>query len=143
MEEALDLVSLAAMIVSAYVGKNTIAVADLPGLLREVHGTLLSVTRTGGASPNSATPAVSVRKSVAHDHVVCLICGKVFKSLKRHLGSSHELTPDAYRARFNLPAGHPIVAPQYAAARSKLALEMGLGRKSARTRGAKRGLSRT
>ncbi|MGO9769599.1 MAG: MucR family transcriptional regulator [Roseiarcus sp.] len=130
--EPLDVVELAAEIVSAFVAHNSLPVAELPNLLSTVHGALAKIadgsTATKTPEPETRAPAVSVRKSVTPDHIICLEDGKKFKSLKRHLGSLG-MTPDQYRAKWNLPGDYPMVAPNYAAARSALAKGMGLGQK--------------
>jgi len=123
---------LTADIVSAFVSNNPIAADQLSELIRTVHGALGSVS--GGAVEaelEALEPAVSIKKSLKKDHLVCLDCGKSFKSIKRHLGTSHDLTPDAYREKWGLKPDYPMVAPAYAEARSKIANEIGLGRKSA------------
>jgi predicted transcriptional regulator len=125
---------LSAEIVAAYVGRHQLDRSQLPELIASVMGGL---ARAGGARADSAVPdekplvpAVQVRKSVTDDFIVCLEDGKKFKSLKRHLTTKYGLTPEEYRAKWKLPADYPMVAPNYAAARSRLALEMGLGRKA-------------
>jgi predicted transcriptional regulator len=128
--EPSDFVGLAAEIVSTYVAHNSLPVAELPNLLNSVHGALTKIA-SGAVTPTAKepevlTPAVSVRKSITPDHLVCLDDGKKFKSLKRHLGSLG-MTPDEYRVKWNLPADYPMVAPNYAAARSALAKQIGLG----------------
>lgn len=127
-----DLINLTADIVSAYVSNNPVPVAELPSLIGQVHSALKS--RMDGALEDKVeplTPAVSIRKSVTPDYLICLEDGKKFKSLKRHLSTSYGVTPDEYRAKWGLPADYPMVAPNYAAARSALARSMGLGRKRA------------
>jgi MucR family transcriptional regulator, transcriptional regulator of exopolysaccharide biosynthesis len=127
-DEKTELVELTAGIVSAYVGKNSVTVADLPSLIQEVHDALSRVTTRGGVPDREEfKPAVSVKKSVTPDYIVCLEDGKKFKSLKRHLRTHYKLSPDEYRAKWNLPHDYPMVAPNYAAARSQLAKKMGLG----------------
>lgn len=126
----IELVELTADLVSAYVSNNPVPVADLPGLVAQVHASLKSLQAEGSQpEPEKLTPAVSVKRSVTPDYIVCLEDGKKFKSLKRHLTTHHGMTPDEYRAKWNLPADYPMVAPAYAAARSQLAKDMGLGRK--------------
>lgn len=126
----IELVELTADLVSAYVSNNPVPVADLPGLVAQVHASLKSLQAgSPQQEPEKLTPAVSIRKSVTPDYIVCLEDGKKFKSLKRHLSTHHGMTPDEYRAKWNLPADYPMVAPAYAAARSQLAKNMGLGRK--------------
>lgn len=133
------LVGLAADIVSAYVSNNHATPADLVDLIASVHASLTTL----GAEPEAPQaapliPAVPIRKSVTPDAIICLEDGKPFKSLKRHLRSSYDLTPDQYRAKWGLPADYPMVAPAYAAARSALAKSMGLGRKATAVPPAKR-----
>ena len=123
---------LTADVVSAYVSNNPVPMSELSNLIAEVHRALGSTEGGTGAAPAPAErpkPAVPVKKSVTPDYIVCLEDGKQFKSLKRHLSSKYDMTPEEYRARWNLPPDYPMVAPNYAAARSKLAREMGLGRK--------------
>jgi predicted transcriptional regulator len=133
-----SLVVLTADIVSAYVSKNSVAVADLPSLLSSIHQSL-ALAAKGQEPPAPLNPAVSVKKSVQSDHIVCLEDGKRFKSLKRHLGTHHGMTPDEYRQKWNLPSDYPMVAPAYSEARSSLAKEMGLGRKPKEAAASKRG----
>lgn len=128
------MVELAAAIVSAYVSNNPVSQSDLPKLIQDVYQTLVSVS--GGSpealEPVELKPAVSVRKSVHPDHIVCLEDGKKFKSIKRHLRTHHDLSPEQYREKWNLPNDYPMVAPNYAEARSTLAKKIGLGQKRAR-----------
>lgn len=128
-----DLVDLAAEIVSAYVSNNTVPVSELPSLIAEVHRAL-SNTRTGRhePEPEPLKPAVNPKKSVFPDYIVCLEDGKKFKSLKRHLRTHYDLSPEEYREKWALPADYPMVAPNYAAARSALAKKMGLGQQRRR-----------
>jgi predicted transcriptional regulator len=124
-----QLVSIAADIVSAYVSNNPVPSSDLPTLIGSIHKSLSALAM--GEEPASAEPlkpAVSVKKSVQDDYLICLDDGKKFKSLKRHIGVLG-MTPDEYRAKWSLPADYPMVAPAYAAARSSLAKKFGLGRK--------------
>jgi predicted transcriptional regulator len=125
-----SLIELTADVVSAYVSNNPVPAAELPGLIGQVHATLERV-RGGPAepAPEPSKPAVSIRKSVTDDYIICLEDGKKFKSLKRHLATHYNLTPDEYRDRWGLDPNYPMVAPSYAAARSALAKTMGLGRK--------------
>ncbi len=120
---------LATDIVSGYVMKNPINSDDLPNLIQAVHRTLLDLARMEGAKALNQTPAVPTEKSVTKDYIICLEDGKKLKMLKRHLRSKFGLTPDQYRAKWNLPPGYPMVAPGYADQRSKLAKQIGLGRK--------------
>ena len=134
MENRPTLIELASQIVAAYVGRNTVEQADLPKLITEVHKALEQVAG-GGARKDDGhepRPAISARKSVTPDYLVCLEDGKKFKSLKRHLRTHFNLTPEQYREKWNLPADYPMVAPNYANSRSKLAKNMGLGQRKAR-----------
>ena len=128
-ETAAAKVGMAADIVSAYVGHNTVSVTEIPALIAEVHAALTGLS--SGAAPEAPPqePAVSPRSSVKPDSIACIECGKRFKSLKRHLMSHHDLTPDEYKAKWNLKHDYPIVAPDYAKARSNLAKKIGLGQK--------------
>lgn len=128
-----DLIDLAADIVSAYVSNNTVPTSDLPGLIAEVHRAL-SNTQQGlnEPEPEPLKPAVNPKKSVFPDYIVCLEDGKKFKSLKRHLRTHYDLSPEEYREKWSLPADYPMVAPNYAAARSALAKKMGLGQQRRR-----------
>ena len=127
-------IDLAADIVSAYVSKNSIPAADLPALINEVHAALLQVA--GGTGPAAAVeppkPAVPIRKSIADDYIVCLEDGRKFKSLKRHLRTQYDLSPEQYREKWGLAPDYPMVAPSYAKARSNLAKQMGLGQQRRR-----------
>jgi predicted transcriptional regulator len=128
-------IDLAADIVAAYVSKNSVPQADLPGLIESVHSALRKTAQGSAEAPDEElTPAVSVRKSITPDYIICLEDGKRFKSLKRHLRTKYNLTPEEYRARWKLPSDYPMVAPNYAQARSALAKTMGLGRKQPATR---------
>lgn len=132
MDDSIDLVVLSADVVSAYVSNNSVAVSDLPSLIQSVHGALSNAgsPRTEEPQPE-LKPAVSIKKSVTPDYLISLEDGKKYKSLKRHLSSKYDMTPDQYRAKWGLPSDYPMVAPNYAAARSDLAKKMGLGRKAA------------
>jgi len=117
-----------ASIVSAYLAKNTVLADEIPALIGRVHAALTRVsTGAGDASGEAPKPAVPVKKSITPEHIVCLEDGKKFKSLKRHLRTQYNMTPEQYREKWNLPHDYPMVAPNYAAARSKLAKQMGLG----------------
>ncbi|MER8929467.1 MucR family transcriptional regulator [Mesorhizobium sp. M0220] len=125
-----NLIELTADVVSAYVSNNPIPVGDLPALIAQVHAALKGTAgRVSAEEPGVLKPAVPIRKSVTPDYIISLEDGKKFKSLKRHLSTHYGLTPDGYRAKWGLPADYPMVAPNYAAARSALAKTMGLGRK--------------
>jgi len=115
-------------IVSAYVAHNPVPVADLPKLIERVHSVLQEIDSTGTVEEKpDLKPAVSIRKSVTDDHIVCLEDGKKFKSLKRHLRTRYDMSPEQYREKWSLPADYPMVAPNYARQRSDLARKMGLG----------------
>jgi predicted transcriptional regulator len=127
-----DLIELSAEIVSAYVSHNALSPTDLARLIVEVHGTLKGLHSNETPEPaEELKPAVPVRKSVAPDYIVCLEDGKKFKSLKRHLRTHYNLSPEEYREKWGLPADYPMVAPNYSATRSRLAKDNGLGRKVA------------
>ncbi|MGX5832041.1 MucR family transcriptional regulator [Mesorhizobium sp. 43Arga] len=124
------LIELTADVVSAYVSNNPVPVGELPALIGQVHAALRSTAGgVASAKPEALNPAVPIKKSVTPDFIICLEDGKKFKSLKRHLSTDYGLSPDEYRAKWGLPADYPMVAPNYAAARSALAKAMGLGRK--------------
>jgi predicted transcriptional regulator len=121
-------IELCADIVSAYVSNNSVPAADLPVLLNSVYAALTKTAQGQQEEPKAElVPAISVRKSVTPDYIICLEDGKKFKSLKRHLRSTYDMTPEQYRAKWSLPADYPMVAPNYAKARSELAKTMGLG----------------
>ncbi len=130
MEAKTELVDITAEIVAAYVSNNAVVGTDLPGLIAEVHKALSSAA-SGATQPEEQPlkPAVSIRKSITPDYLICLEDGKKFKSLKRHLRTHYNLTPEDYREKWGLPRDYPMVAPNYAAARSSLAKKMGLGQK--------------
>ena len=138
-EHAENFTELAAHIVSAYVANNSVPAADLPDLIATVHQAVsgLSQTKTPAAKPQ--VPAVNPKRSVYPDYLISLEDGKRFKSLKRHLMTHYGMSPEEYRSKWNLPADYPMVAPNYAAARSELAKKMGLGRKRAAMAKPKRG----
>jgi predicted transcriptional regulator len=120
---------LTASIVSAYVSKNSVPAAGLPDLVASVHASLTKLAAAPEPAPAPAIPAVPIKKSVTPDYLISLEDGRKFKSLKRHLSAHYGMTPDEYRAKWNLPSDYPMVAPNYAATRSALAKTMGLGRK--------------
>jgi predicted transcriptional regulator len=124
-----QIITLTADIVSAHVANNDVAVNQLAGLIREVHRMLATVEQVP-VDPIKAEPAVAVKKSVFADHILCLDCGQGFKMLKRHLSTDHQMTPEQYRAKWDLPPTYPMVAAEYAATRSKLAKDAGLGRRA-------------
>jgi predicted transcriptional regulator len=139
MEENGQLLEMTADIVSAYVGNNTVQVSEVPGLISSIHAALTQVsTGTVEPEPEIKEPAVAVRKSITPDFLICLEDGRKFKSLKRHLRTKYNQSPEEYRAKWGLPKDYPMVAPNYAKARSDLAKQMGLGqggRKPARAAG--------
>ncbi|MDB5572025.1 MAG: transcriptional regulator, MucR family [Hyphomicrobiales bacterium] len=127
-------IELAADIVSAYVSNNSVPASDLGALINDVHSALLRVTNVPVvAVAEPLKPAVSARRSVHDDYIICLEDGKKFKSLKRHLRTQYNMTPEQYREKWGLAADYPMVAPNYAKARSQLAKQMGLGQKRRRT----------
>ena len=124
---------LTASIVSADVKRNAVPSAELPALIEQVHTALVRVSSGHGeALGNALRPAIPVKKSIASDYIICLEDGQRFKSLKRHLHTHHNLTPEQYREKWGLSHDYPMVAPNYAAARSRLAKQMGLGRQRPR-----------
>ncbi len=125
-----DLVELTADIVSAYVSNNAVVSADLPDLIDQTFNALKqSAAKEFQPLKVELNPAVPIKKSVTPDHIICLEDGKQFKSLKRHIRTSYNLTPEEYREKWGLPYDYPMVAPNYAASRSALAKKIGLGRK--------------
>lgn len=133
MNDKNTLIDMTAEIVSAYVGKNEISASELPSLIQQVYSSLSDVTQGVFASDNEPLkPAIPLKRSVTPDYIVCLEDGKKFKSLKRHLRAHYDISPDEYRAKWGLPKDYPMVAPNYAKARSNLAKQMGLGQKSRR-----------
>ncbi|GBF27431.1 transcriptional regulatory protein ros [bacterium MnTg02] len=128
--ERTELVELTAEIVSAYVSKNNVVVEALPQLINEVHDALNKASaRSAQPAREELKPAVPVKKSVTADYIICLEDGKKFKSLKRHLRTHYNMSPEEYREKWGLPHDYPMVAPNYAAARSALAKKMGLGQR--------------
>jgi predicted transcriptional regulator len=122
------LVDLVAHIVSAFVAHNSVPMAELPALIASTHAALTGLGQAPASAPDEkATPAVSIKKSITPDFLICLEDGKKFKSLKRHLRTAFDMTPDQYRVKWNLPPDYPMVAPNYAEARSNLAKSLGLG----------------
>ena len=132
MDNKPGLIELTAQIVAAYVAKNTVEQPDLPKLIADVHRALQKADASlpaGKEEVAESKPAVNVKKSITADYLICLEDGKKFKSLKRHLRTHFGLTPEQYREKWGLPADYPMVAPNYANSRSKLAKDMGLGQK--------------
>jgi predicted transcriptional regulator len=121
-------IQLTANIVSAYVSNNTVPSGEIPSLINQVYSALMRVSGGHASAPaEPLKPAVSVKRSITPEYLVCLEDGKKFKSLKRHLRTQYDRTPEKYREKWGLPADYPMVAPNYAAARSQLAKQMGLG----------------
>jgi len=121
------LIALTADIVSAHVSNNSVAVGDLPSLIQNVHGALNGLGRDDDVPEVKQEPAVSIRSSVKPDYIVCLEDGKKLKMLRRHLQTHYQMTPEQYRAKWNLPADYPMVAPNYTEQRRSLAKKIGLG----------------
>ena len=132
METSDVLLDAACKIVAAYIRKNHLSPADVPMMIKNVHGTLGSLNMAMPAEfATQQKPAVAVRKSVTPDYIVCLEDGKKLKMLKRYLRTRYGMDPEDYRAKWGLPADYPLVAPNYAARRSEFAKQIGLGRRSA------------
>jgi predicted transcriptional regulator len=126
-------IGLTAGIVSAYVSNNSVQTAEIPALINQVHAALARVSSSQGRhSTDAINPAVAIKKSITADYIVCLDDGKRFKSLKRHLRTKYNMTPEQYRAKWSLAPDYPMVAPNYAAVRSQLAKSMGLGQQRKR-----------
>lgn len=126
-----DYIQITADIVSAFVSNNAVRASELPSIIEAVHSSLLKALDTKTEEPVSENkvPAVPVKKSITDEYIICLEDGKKFKSLKRHLSTAYNMSPDEYRAKWGLARDYPMVAPAYASARSNLARQMGLGRK--------------
>ncbi|MCB5424063.1 MucR family transcriptional regulator [Altererythrobacter sp. CC-YST694] len=129
------LITLTSDIVAAHVSNNSVAVEELPGLIQNIYGALAGLGKTSEPEAAPLEPAVSIRASVKPDYIICLEDGKKMKMLKRHLMTAYNMTPEEYRARWNLPADYPMVAPNYAEKRRELAKKIGLGRKPGQKRG--------
>ena len=128
-----NFIELTAGIVSAYVSNNSVPAAEIPALINQVHGALQRVSSgQGETAAEPLKPAIPVKWSITAEHIVCLEDGKKFKSLKRHLRTQYNMTPEQYREKWGLPPDYPMVAPNYAAARSQLAKQMGLGQQRRR-----------
>jgi predicted transcriptional regulator len=128
-----NFIELTADIVSAYVSNNPVPAAEIPALINQVHSALQRVSSgQGETAAEPLKPAVPVKRSITAEHIVCLEDGKKFKSLKRHLRTQYNMTPEQYREKWGLPPDYPMVAPNYAAARSQLAKQMGLGQQRRR-----------
>ena len=130
---AKNFIDLTATIVSAYVSNNPMPASDIPALIGQIHAALLRVSTGRAELPlEPAKPAVPIKKSMTADYLICLEDGKRFKSLKRHLRTQYSMTPEQYRDKWSLPPDYPMVAPNYAVARSQLAKKMGLGQQRRR-----------
>ena len=114
-------------IVGAFVSNNSVSVSDLPALIRSVHAAISGISNTQPEAPAPREPAVSTKKSITPNYLICLEDGRQFKSMKRHLRTKYDMSPDEYRAKWGLAKTYPMVAPNYAASRSALAKSMGLG----------------
>ena len=126
-----DMLQMAAEIVSAYVGKNTVPTAQIPDLIQSVYRSLNGLGGfhvSGGGGDSGQSPATSIKKSITPDFLICLEDGKKLKMLKRHLRTVYKMTPQDYRTKWNLPPDYPMVAPNYATQRSEFAKSIGLGR---------------
>jgi len=132
------LITLTSDIVAAHVSNNSVAVDDVPGLITSVYSALAGLDGSSSQPEPRPDPAVPIRSSVKKDSVACLDCGKKMKMLKRHLSTEHGMTPEEYKARWELPADYPLVAPNYAETRRTLAKKIGLGRKPGQKRGRKK-----
>lgn len=124
-----EILTLTTEIVSAHLANNNVNTDDIPALIRKVHETMLQLQHEKEIHGTTLTPSVPVKKSITPDYLICLDDGKQLKMLKRHLKTAYGMTPDDYRAKWNLPADYPMVAPNYAKKRSKLAKEIGLGKR--------------
>ncbi len=127
-------IELTATIVSAYVSNNSVASAEIPNLIGQVYSALKRIAGGQAAAAEPLKPAVPIKRSVTPEYIVCLEDGQKFKSLKRHLRTRYNMTPEQYREKWGLPADYSMVAPNYAAARSQLAKQMGLGQQRRRRR---------
>ena len=129
-----ELLRMTAEVVSAYVRSNPLPRSELTSIIRTVHGSLAALDGGDGSKAKPLRPAVSIRRSVQPDYLVCLDDGKKLKMLKRHLRTTYGMTPEEYRAKWGLPPDYPMVAPNYAKQRSEFAKKIGLGRKPGRRR---------
>jgi predicted transcriptional regulator len=133
-DQTSDLLALTTEIVAAHVSNNTVSVSDLPQLINQVYNSLANIGNLPATPAERPQPAVPIKKSIQQDYIVCLEDGKKLKMLKRHLKTAYNMTPEAYRERWGLPADYPMVAPAYARQRSRLAKEIGLGTRARRPR---------
>ncbi|HTV90948.1 MAG TPA: MucR family transcriptional regulator [Stellaceae bacterium] len=133
-EQENDLLALTTEIVAAHVSNNTVTLSDLPHLINQVYNSLANIGTPSAVPPAKPQPAVNIKKSVHPDYIVCLEDGKKLKMLKRHLKTAYNMSPEAYRERWGLASDYPMVAPNYARQRSRLAKEIGLGTRARRAR---------
>jgi predicted transcriptional regulator len=133
IDSSSDLLALTTEIVAAHVSNNTVSVGDLPTLINQVYQSLAGIGQSPTVPAERPQPAVSVKRSVHSDYIICLEDGKKLKMLKRHLKTAYNMTPEEYRDRWQLPPDYPMVAPNYARQRSRLAKEIGLGTRGRRT----------
>src|SRR5437588_1186477 len=134
-----ELIKFASDIVAAYVSNNPTPISEIPGMIKSIHATLGALSgRSAAELPTTQKPAVSIKKSISPEYIVCLEDGKKLKMLKRYIRSRYGLSPDAYRAKWGLPADYPMVAPNYAARRSEFAKKIGLGRTASAHKGRRR-----
>ncbi|MGH7063287.1 MAG: MucR family transcriptional regulator [Stellaceae bacterium] len=131
-DQAGDLLELTTEIVAAHVSNNTVSVGDLPQLINQVYNSLANIGNVPAMPAERPQPAVPIKKSVHADYIVCLEDGKKLKMLKRHLMTAYNMTPESYRERWGLASDYPMVAPNYARQRSRLAKEIGLGTRARR-----------
>lgn len=129
MDDKETLVTLTADIVAAHVSNNSVAISDIPLVIRSVHDALAGLSGAVAEPEVKQEPAVSIRASVKPDYIVCLEDGKKLKTMRRHLMTTYDMTPDDYRAKWNLPKDYPMVAPNYAQMRREMAIKIGLGNK--------------
>jgi predicted transcriptional regulator len=134
IEQSKDLLTLTTEIVAAHVSNNTVALGDLPQLINQIYNSLVNIGSATTAPVARPQPAVNIKKSVQPDYIVCLEDGKKLKMLKRHLKTAYNMSPEAYRERWKLASDYPMVAPNYARQRSRLAKEIGLGTRARRAR---------
>mgnify|MGYP003670640108 CR=1 FL=1 len=129
-----ELLTLTADIVASHVSNNGVPVSELPQLIQQVYGTLAALGQDQAPAPERPQPAVSIRKSITPDYIICLEDGKKLKMLKRHLKTAYNMTPEQYRERWGLAPDYPMVAPRYAEQRRELAKKIGLGTSRSRRR---------
>ena len=143
MEDNTELLTLTADIAAAYVSNNTVQASDVPSVIQTIYRALAGVGAAAAPMPEPQKPAVPIKKSITPDYLISLEDGKKYKSLKRHLRTQYNMSPDDYRAKWGLPKDYPMVAPNYAASRSALAKSMGLGRGGAAKKAASGKSTRT